>query len=175
MEILVLVILALVGVGLLFVAFSSVVSVVGGSQFVRTPPVLYPTIHQLSELSPGETFLEAGCGQAHLVAFIGRHATGPVIGIELSPLLFLESKLKTRSIPNVEIKWQNMLTTDYQNADVVYCYLLPYTLRRLEQRLLEQLKAGSRIISYAFPFPSLTPIQVIPRTPTTAALYLYRV
>ncbi len=173
MELLVLAILALVGLGLLFVALSSVISVIGGSQFVRTPPALYSTIFELASLSPGETFLEVGCGQGHLLAFIGKHATGPVIGIELSPLLVLQSWLRTRSIPNVRIRWQALQKASYAEASAVYCYLLPYTLKRLEKRLLAQLSPGSRITSYAFPFPSLTPTQVVPRTPTTAPVYLY--
>lgn len=173
MEYLVLVLLVCVGLGLLFVAISSLVSVIGGAQFVRTPSALYPAILELASLTQEETFLELGSGQGQLLAYIAQYSKARVIGIELAPLLVLQSRWLTRHLPQVRVSWQHLMSADYSRTDVIYCYLLPQTLKRLLPDLTKQLHHGSRVVSYAFPLPNLTPTKTIPRTKVSAPLYLY--
>jgi hypothetical protein len=44
---------------------------------------------------------------------------------------------------------------DLSEADVVTCYLLPETNKKLEDKLLKELKPGTRVISNTFLFPKV--------------------
>ena len=56
----------------------------------------------------------------------------------------------------VEIRHADILTTDFSDATVVAMYLLPdFNVRLIPQ--LNQLKPGSRVVSYMFKMPGVPP------------------
>ncbi|MBI4022843.1 methyltransferase domain-containing protein [Candidatus Berkelbacteria bacterium] len=174
MEVATLMFFALVTLVLLFLALSALVSVLGGAQFVRTPVELcFPLILELADLSPGDRFVELGSGTGNLLRYIQEQTGCHVHGVELSPLLAVRSWWKNRRNPYVTTELNHILRIDLGNADVVYCYLLPKFMAKLEHKLVREAKAGLRVISYAFPLPHQAPARVIPATSRRAALYLY--
>lgn len=174
MEILIASLFALGAIALLFVAASLLTSVLGGAQFVRTPARLFPQILELANLTPGELFVEPGCGTGQLLEYVARHSGAKAQGIELSPLLYLRTAWRAHRNPGMSVKCRHLLRADYRQANVVYCYLLPGVLRKLCTVLEQQLPRGAILISYAFPIPSKEATQVIPRTTDFAPIHIYR-
>lgn len=168
---------SLIGLGalaLLFAATSLLISVLGGAQFVRTPPRLYPQLLDLADLTPGELFVEAGCGTGRLLEYVVRNSGAQAHGIELSPLLYLRSLWRARQNPGMSVELRHLAKADYRAADAVYCYLLPGILTKLYAKVARNAKPGAVFISYAFPVPNVKPNQTVPRTEAFAPIYLYR-
>lgn len=174
MELTIVILFTLGALALLFGALSMVISVLGGAQFVRTPPRLYPTLLKLADLTPGEVFMEAGCGTGQFLEYVARHSGARTHGVELSPMLYLRSRWRARKTPGMTVECRNLLRADYQRADTVYCYLLPHALSKLYAKVSRELKPGSFFLSYAFPVPGVTPSRTIPRSAEFAPIYIYQ-
>ncbi len=148
-------------------------SILAGAQLVTTPRDVYPLILQLTDLKSSERFLELGSGLGHVTAFVADHTTAAATGIDAVPLwVILAHILHRRS--QATFKVGSCYTADFSTVDVVYCYLLPPMLARLEPTFAAELRPGSRVISYGFPLPNRQPNRVIERTPDHGPLYLYR-
>jgi hypothetical protein len=69
----------------------------------------------------------------------------------LSNLLSLTSNQRT----NITTTLGNFWHADISSADVIFVYLLPWKMDKLEQKLKTGLKPGARIVSNSFMFKSL--------------------
>jgi hypothetical protein len=151
---------------------SSMISVVGGAPFVGTPNKLFPQIIELAGLKSNETFLELGSGLGELLSFVQK--TGAQTkGIEYSPALHGLSKCRLRKKKNVTIKLGTAYDVDLSDVDVVFSYLLPPMMRRLEVKFAKELRPGARVVSYAFPLQNKEPTTIIPKTGTYSRIFLY--
>ena len=79
---------------------------------------------------------------------------------------------------------EDLFKTDVREATVVTVYLLPAAMPRLQQKLLAELKPGTRVVVQDYPFPTWRAERVIElKTPDKetsvgtpyAQLFLYRV
>ena len=59
-----------------------------------------------------------------------------------------------------EFRVQDVLVADFSQASVVTVYLLPGLMAQLSPIFLDKLKAGSRIVTHAFVFPSWKPDRI---------------
>lgn len=111
-------------------------------------------INKLCDLKPGDTFIEAGCGNAVVTTYIAKHNLKVrCVGIEYSVIMFLWAKLVSlfSSLPNLEIRYGNALLYDFSQATVVYAYGLTNTINeKLLPKMKQELRPGARFISYAF-------------------------
>lgn len=104
---------------------------------------------ELADLKPGEKFYELGCGDGKILILASRTGAD-VTGIELNPIMFLISSLRTAKIRNVKVRYGNFWSLDLSDADCVYVFLLDKFMAKLDQKLSRQLKPGSRLVSYVF-------------------------
>jgi hypothetical protein len=151
---------------------SSMISVVGGAPFVGTPKKLFPQIIKLAGLESDETFLELGSGLGELLSFVQKTGS-QTKGIEYSPALYWLSKFRLRNKKVVSIQLGTAYDADLSDVDVVFTYLLPPMMRRLEVKFAKELRPGSRVVSYAFPITNKQPTMVIPKTGTYSRIFLY--
>ena len=126
---------------------------------------------KLAKLKKGETFYDLGCGRGDVLieaAKIGVKA----IGYEISPFYYLYAKTRVAILKltplkrssgkgglihtRIIIRYSDINNTDLPKADIVYCYLLPELLDKLNQKFLKELKKGSRLISVGFPIKNLS-------------------
>ena len=114
----------------------------------------FERVNKLSKLQSGDTFVEAGCGDARVAMYIARaNPEVKVIGIEMSFFVYFVGKLRAffSRLPNLTIQFGNALEYDYSDVDVVYTYALPETVNgKLLPKVKSELKSGSRLVSYAF-------------------------
>lgn len=156
----------------LIYGFSSLYSVVSGAPYVSSPTTLFPTILELAEPNPNRTFLELGSGIGNLLVPAAK--TGmQVRGVEISPLLNVLARLRTRKFQNVQIRTGSAYDADLSTVDVVYCYLLPAMLEKFEAKFAKELQPGSMVISHAFKLPTKQPTRVIPKSAGLGATYIY--
>lgn len=171
------------------------------SPFVSTPSSEIKRILDLVKLKPGQTLYDLGCGDARfLIETLRRQPKIKALGLEHDFVLALWARLRvfaarvgerpypvdspTAEFYGVAIKHQDFFQENLTPADLIFVYLLPKDLARLEKKLIKELslkdkkasgkRSETQIVSYGFPFPTLRPFLVSPpRTNKEKHLYLY--
>lgn len=98
-----------------------------------------------------------------------------VVGIELSPIPYLFSRLRTLLTrrPNLSFRRADYLNVDLSDAGALTCYLMIWAMRRLEPKLRAELSHGTVIVSHAFAFVEWTAdTHVI--VPEAGSAWIYR-
>lgn len=129
----------------------------------------------LARIQPGETFYELGSGDGRVVIAAALRGAN-VYGIEIDSLRAWYSKVWIRllRLNNAHIIQKNFFDVDLSNADIVFMYLLPKTNEKLEPKLAQELKPGTRVISIAFQFPDWKPIHIDPKGTIYGPIYVYQ-
>lgn len=127
-----------------------------------SPEHLYSQILELAELKEGERLYDLGSGNARLLFLGSRNFGATAVGYELSPVASYWSKLKAKlSRQKVTIYREDFFKADLSNADVVFCYLYPEVMAKLEPKFERELRPGSRVISLAFALPNRAPDKTV--------------
>jgi hypothetical protein len=96
---------------------------------------------------------ELGSGWGSLViAMAQAFPQAQIRGVELSPLPYWVSRLRTRRMPNVQMRRGNFHDCDLSDAQAVTCYLMIKTMPRLAALLDRSLAPGTPVVSLAFWF-----------------------
>jgi SAM-dependent methyltransferase len=127
---------------------------------------------QMAEVGPDDTVYDLGCGDGRTIVTAARRYGAQAVGIEIDPLRYvwcqiLITLLRLRG--RVRIVYGDFFGQDLRDADVVTCYLLSGTNKRLEGKLKRELSPDARVISYYFLFPGLHLID----KDSEGRLYLY--
>lgn len=126
-----------------------------GAPFV---PSNYPARHamlRLAKIRPGMTVIDLGSGSGTLL-FLAASAGATAIGYEINPFLVLWTRIRARFHPYgrlVRVYWRDFWKVDTSPADVIFVYLLPWRMARLQQKLDRELHGSAIIISNSFVFP----------------------
>lgn len=145
--------------------------------FVPTPARNVKLIIDRLKLQPGEIFYDLGCGDGRfLIAAEQRGAVA--IGFEISPWAFLKAKVnqwKNRS--QIKLRYKNFYPVSVGDADVVVCFLLDAVMAKVERKLEQELKPGTRVATYGFKLPSWQPLEVMDLKPNHkrfSRIYFYQ-
>ena len=123
---------------------------------------------------------ELGSGTGGLVFRLAKeNPGGSVTGIEISPLPLLFAQVWLLFQPvrqRVNFIWANFIKVDLSKADAVAFYLMPGANRRLQPKLLRELRSGALVATIAFSMPGWQPTKVLmaPNFGKTRT-YLYRI
>ena len=115
----------------------------------------------LAHIKPGMKIFDLGSGDGRLLRLAAEKGAR-AIGFEINPFLVLFTKIKFIFSPyhnSVTVKWKNFWKSDLRDADVVFVYLLPWRMEKLEEFLKNQLKPGTLVISNSFIFSNLKRIK----------------
>lgn len=121
----------------------------------------------LAELLPPDTnltFIDLGCGLGDIVTHVANaRPQARVIGVETAPLSFLIAWLRAKVFANsnAEVRFQSIWSTDVSNADVVYAFLSPAPMTRLNDKLRTEMKPASQFISNSFAIPGAEPDEIV--------------
>ncbi len=116
---------------------------------------------KLANLKPGQTLLELGSGDGR-VLIAAAQAGLNAVGYELNPVLFFISWLRTRRYgKQIKIELGNFWTNEWPKCDAVYVFLLPRLMPKLEQKIKNESFFNTPIISFAFKFNKIKPLNDI--------------
>ena len=143
-----------------------------GAPWVPTSLSKVRKMLDLAEVGPDDLVCDLGCGDGRTIVAAARRYGARAVGIEIDPLRyvwcqFLITVLFLRK--RVKIRYGNFFNHDLSEATVITCYLLPGTNLKLEDKLEEELRHGTRIVSNSFYFSKFHRV----RTDGDAILYLY--
>lgn len=136
--------------------------------FFETP--FYPSrtkdfkkvLDQLNYDLNGKNFLDLGSGDGRFVVFAARNGA-KAEGIEINPYLSLFAKLiifLTRT-KNAKILNKNFKNHDFSKYDIVYTYIFKEYIDLVKDKMFEQMKPGSIIVSKIFTMSDVEPDQKI--------------
>lgn len=130
--------------------------------FVPTKMDQIRKVLKLAGLKKGKTFYELGSGDGRVVIAAAKLAANS-IGIEQSWIRVLYSKYLARKFHLKKARFYhgNIFSKNYEDADIIYIYLLHKGVNRLEEKLRKQLKKGSVVITQTYHFQNWKPFKKI--------------
>lgn len=165
---------ALVTLAAVFLIFEIYVVIVGhlkGAPFVRSSRRKIEAMMDAASIKAGEVVIDLGSGDGTLLIEAGRRGA-KAIGVDINPFLVWYSRMRTKLAGldgHVEIFREDFRERPLQNADVVFLYLWPHTIEKLQTKLISELKPGARVISNAFPIKGWKPLE------SKNGVFLYRI
>ncbi len=126
----------------------------GAPPFVPTSRKTVQEMTALAHIKPDETVYDLGCGDGRLLIAAAEKGA-KAIGYELSLLTLLLAKWNTRRYPTISVRYGDFWEKNLQDADVIFCYLLLDKMREFEEKIWPTLKPGTRVVSHAFPMPTV--------------------
>jgi len=149
---------------LILVAIPMIKGFVFGAPYVPTPKRAANRMLSLANIKSGEKVMDPGCGDGRLVIEAAKRYGAQAIGYELFMLVYLVAKLKNLlSGSKAKIKFSDSRKADLSDIDVIVCYMLPGPLRKFCQKWSQELKPGTRVVSYAFEIGDWKPVYVQPK------------
>ena len=162
--------------GMLFLVFSELVA------FVRTRVPFVPTsaadvkfISERLNLSANDTVYDLGSGNGKVVFLLEKLSGTRAKGFELGWWTYLYARLKAWVINSrVEFAHRNFFKEDWSGASVIYCYLYPPLMGRIEEKFMAECRPGSRAVVRDFPLPNL-PYEQKYYLPHNHEIYIYKI
>ena len=112
----------------------------------------------LAELQPGEHLIDLGCGDGRVLLRAAAYREARVTGVELDPELAQRARALLDAMDvGATIIEADFTTIDLADADVVFAYLSPATLQRLETHLTTHLKPTARLVTTGYAVPGWEP------------------
>lgn len=153
----------------LFGVFAIVAAIVGVPSLPTHQQVVDEVMH-LAEIKRGDVFMDLGCGTGRVL--IAAAKQGAIsFGWDINPLMILWAKVQTyrnRLANKVSIQWGDYSRADVKQADIIFLFLMRKHMKALEPRLQKELRKGTKVFAYIYPFPNLKPDKV-----TKSGIYCY--
>ncbi len=112
---------------------------------------------ELANLQPNETLYDLGCGHGQVLVIAAKDFGANAVGIEVGPVQCFISWvncLRSGIRSKVKIEAGNFFKSDLSQADVVFAYLTSEFGERLNKKLRNELKAGTRVVTVACELPN---------------------
>lgn len=123
-----------------------------GAPYVPTSGRAVDDILKKAGLKKDQVFMELGSGDGRLVRTAVKTYGVHGVGIEINQLLVLWSRFLSRRqhLTGIEFRRENIFNTNLAEADVLYLFLMPELLRKMDGRFHEKLRKGTLVISHGF-------------------------
>ncbi len=121
--------------------------------FISTASGKINEVLKSAGVKKGKTFYELGSGDGRVVLEAAKLGADSY-GIEQSWIRVWYSRYQAwkQKLPNAHFYHGNLFDRAYFPADIVFIYLLPQGINRLEEKLQKELKKNSVVILQSFPF-----------------------
>jgi SAM-dependent methyltransferase len=121
--------------------------------YVATRDMFIKKILQKAGLTKDKIFYELGSGDGRVV-FEAAKLSSKAFGVEQSWIRVWYSRYKAKqlNLENAIFFHGDIFQRNYYSADIVYIYLLPKGVDKLEKKLKKELKKGSIIITQTYHF-----------------------
>ncbi len=119
----------------------------------RTSKKIARIMCKLAKVSKKDIVYDLGCGDGTALSIAAKEFGSQGIGIEIDQLRFLIARLRIKFnglSKNVKIVRNNFFKEDFSDATVIFVTLVPKALHRLMPEFKQELKPGTRIVSYVY-------------------------
>lgn len=133
---------------------------------------------RLAELKAGELVYDLGAGDGRFVVTAARRYQARAVGFEISLLPYLIGKFRIRRSKQSSLaamRFQDFFHQDLSAANVIVCFLTPGAMAKLGPKLRQELRPGTRVVSFAFPIRDWTPVGKDKPEARSMAVWVYRI
>jgi SAM-dependent methyltransferase len=160
---------------------------VNAGPYVPSPTSVVSDMLTLAEVGPKDFVIDLGSGDGRIVLTAAKVFGARGFGVDINENLVKEANEAARLqgiADRASFTIQDLFKTDIRKATVVTMYLLPNTVNMLKDKLLAELRPGTRIISHDYPLSGWIPDdvkqfdledKVAISGVTTTIIYLYKV
>lgn len=162
----------------LLFAFSFLAGIFVLGPFVPTRQKVVERFASLIEIKNSQNVYELGCGDARLLRHLEKKYKVLGKGYERSPLVYIWAKfLNFIKKSKVEVYYRNFFKESLADADVIFLYLVPEIIDKLADKIVNECKSGTLVVSEGFKVPKLALENFFPASETTEMpnFYIYKV
>ena len=134
------------------------------SPYLGTPKNKIRRALEVAHLKPGERFYDLGSGDGRSLIIAAKEYQARATGFELWSFLYLWSKISIlfhHCSHNAKVYWKNFYNVNISQADVIFCFLTPRVYPRLEKKFNQELKEGTRVVTFSSPLKFWDPQKII--------------
>jgi predicted RNA methylase len=121
----------------------------------------YEQIANLIDLNPDKIFFDLGSGTGDLLFYLSKKYGIKCVGIEVSPIFYLYSKIKSIFNKRVKIYFGDFFKYDLSDADIIYVFLHPKLLSRLEEKISKEIKKETSVIISCWPIKNREALKIV--------------
>lgn len=166
-------------------AFAKEKEPVNAGPYVPSPDSVVADMLKLAEVGPKDYVIDLGSGNGKIVLTAAKVFGASGFGVEIQDHLVKQSNeaAKVQGVADrVKFITADLFKTDISQATVLTMYLLPNTVNMLKDKLLAELRPGTRIISHDYPLTGWIPEKYVQMDleekvnisgVTTTLIYLY--
>ncbi len=107
----------------------------------------------LKELSPkkNKLLIELGSGDGRFTRTAVRNYHVKGVGVDINPIMIVCARIlaKIQKI-SCRFDYKNIFATDFRDADYIYLFLMPETIKKLVPAFEIQLKKNTVVVSHGF-------------------------
>lgn len=148
--------------------------------YLPTPQDLLKDVLSWVEVSNNDIVYDLGCGDGRVAIAAAKKFGARAVGIDIDADRIQEA---TENAKNAKIsdrvifRQANLFNSNFQEATVIFIYLLPHLNLRLKPQLLQQLQPGTRIVSRDFDMGEWTPdgFLHLPHPEEECTFYFWRI
>jgi hypothetical protein len=158
---------------------------VNAGPYVPSPQSVVTDMLKLADVSERDFVIDLGSGDGRIVLTAAKVFGARGFGVEIQDkLVRLSNEAAQREgiADRVKFITQDLFKTDISQATVLTMYLLPNTVNMLKDKLLTELRPGTRILSHDYPLAGWIPEKYVQMDledkvaisgVTTTLIYLY--
>ncbi len=154
-------ILAFVALNLIFLANADdLTPTKNAGPYVPSPQSVVADMLKIAEVSKDDFVIDLGSGDGRIVLTAAKVFGAQGFGVEIKDDLVKKSNEAAKKegvADRVRFIKQDLFKTDFSQATVLTMYLLPDTVNLLKDKLLAELRPGTRIISHDYPLTGWVP------------------
>jgi phospholipid N-methyltransferase len=153
--------LIIVAIAVIFVFWVIWTDIIGAG-WEPTSKILVRKMLEIAEVNSEDILYDLGSGDGRIIIETARKYHANAIGIEADPLRYIWSKLMILLYgvnQKVKVIWGNFFNKDITNATVVTLFLSSKANQQLKTKLQNELKPGTRIVSYYWTFHEWEPVK----------------
>ena len=135
-----------------------------GGPYVPTPQTVVDKMLETAGVGAGDFVIDLGSGDGRIVLTAATHYKAGGMGVDIDPELVDRANASARKLgvsDRVQFHVLDVLKADVSRATVMTLYLLPGMMANLQQKLLAELRPGTRIVSHDFVFDQWQPDRTV--------------
>lgn len=159
--------------------FATIISnIMAKVPFVPSNKRVIRHIAKLADIQKDEHVYDLGAGDGRFLFEAEKYTSKPVIGFENALLPYAITKIKNFfRKANIRIHMKNFMRADFSNADLIYCYLGPDVMPAIAEKIQQDCRKGTRILSHTFSIKTMKPEKVWKKDKKKKlpSIYLYKI
>jgi len=137
---------------------------INAGPYVPSPDSAVSAMLREANVGPDDFLIDLGSGDGKIVRTAAKIFGARGLGVEIQDqLVVLSNELAKQegTADRVRFVKQDLFKTDLSEATVVTLYLLPHTVNLLQEKLLDELRPGARVVAHDYGLAGWLPEKVV--------------